>query len=500
MSTLDAYSELARRSRERSVLSSCAALLGWDEQTYMPRGGAEHRANQQALLAGLVHERAVDPRIGDLLTAVEASDSNTAEDSLESANVREWRRAFDRATKLPRALVEELARATSLGQQVWVEAKGARDFSRFQPALESIIELKRQEAASLGAGPDDYDALLDDYEPGAQASELGALFDGLRESLVPLIDRILGRPRRVTADALRGDYPIERQTVFCEAMAAALGFDFERGRLDVTAHPFCTEIGCGDVRITTRYDHHDFTDAFFSVLHETGHALYEQGLLPEHHGTPMGESVSLGVHESQSRLWENAVGRSLEFWQHAYPLARRVFHAGLPDLALPEFHAAVNRVEPSLIRVQADETTYNLHIIIRFELERALLSGDLPCADLPAAWSEQYRRNLGVEPAHDGEGCLQDVHWSAGLFGYFPTYTLGNIYGAQLFARAGEELADLPSQIARGEFRPLLDWLRTNVHVHGKRYAPRVLIERATGRPPDPAHLIDALRAQAERG
>ncbi|GIW88378.1 MAG: thermostable carboxypeptidase 1 [Isosphaeraceae bacterium] len=493
MSPHEAYEELVRRSRERSLLGSCAALLGWDEQTYMPCGGAEHRAAQLALLAGLTHERAIDPRIGELLAIVEGSPLVADPESDAAANVREWRRDYDRATKLPKTLVEELAHATSLGQQVWVEARGAADFGRFQPALETILRLKQQEAACLAGGTPSYDALLDEYEPGMTAETLRPLFDTLRQALVPMIVAISDAPNKPDVSILRRDYPVERQRVFGEMIAAAFGFDFGRGRLDTSAHPFCTDIGPGDCRITTRYNPRDFSDAFYSILHETGHALYEQGLDPAHHGTPLGQAVSLGVHESQSRLWENAVGRSRAFWTYALPLARWVFHNALRDADVDTLYAAVNHVEPSLIRVEADEVTYNLHIIIRFELEQALLSGDLPVGDLPGAWTSKYEQYLNVTPKNDAEGCLQDIHWSAGLFGYFPTYTLGNVYSAQLFDRARADLGDLDALFARGEFAPLLDWLRDKVHRHGRRYTPADLVTRAVGAPPDPGPLLASL-------
>jgi carboxypeptidase Taq len=448
------------------------------------------------LLAGLHHEQATDPRIGDLLGEVEVTGFASDPESAEAVNVREWRHDFDRATKLPRDLVEELARVTSLGQQVWVEAKKAKDFGRFRGSLETILSLKQREAACLGTGPADYDALLDDYERGAKAAVLAPLFDELRRALVPLIVRIAGASQKPDVSLLRREFPVDRQKVMGELAASTVGFDFERGRLDVTEHPFCTEIGPGDCRITTRYDGKDFGDSFFSILHEVGHALYEQGLDPAHYGTPMGEAVSLGVHESQSRLWENAVGRGRAFWQHLFPITRRVFHDALHDVSLEQFHAAVNHVEPSLIRVQADELTYNLHIIVRFELERALLSGDLPVGDLPGTWSEKYERYLNTKPSNDAEGCLQDIHWSAGLFGYFPTYTLGNVYAAQLFARASEELGDLDGAVAAGQFHRLLAWLREHVHLHGKRYQPARLIERATGAEPDPRALIESLNSK----
>jgi carboxypeptidase Taq len=498
MTPQSAYDELIRRSREQTLLTSCSSLLGWDEQTYMPRGGAEHRGNQMALLAGLHHEKATDPRVGTLLETIEGSDLVRDPESVSAVNVREIRRSFDRQTKLPRTLVEELARTTTLAQQEWVVARQKSDFPHFRPWLEKIVHLKRREAECLTGGTIAYDALLDEYEPGARSAEVGRLFAVLRRELVPLVEAILSSPIQPDLTLLRSaaGYPIERQQVFCEEVAAALGFDFHRGRLDTTAHPFCTGIGPGDCRITTRYDPDDFSDGLFSVLHETGHGLYDQGLDPIHYGTPMGEAVSLGIHESQSRLWENAVGRSRPFWTHVLPLAQRIFHEALAGVALDDFLFAVNRVEPSLIRVHADEVTYNLHILLRFELEQALLCGDLAVGDVPSAWNESMQRLLGLTPPDDASGCLQDIHWSCALFGYFPTYTLGNLYAAQLFARADAELGDLGPSFARGEFEPILEWMRAKVHRQGRRYRAARLIEHATGAPPSPEPLVEALRAK----
>lgn len=490
------YDELIRRSREVSLLGSCSALLGWDEQTYMPRGGAEHRGNQMALLAGLQHERATDPRIGELLDELESSDLTSDPESPVRVNVRELRRNYRRATRLPRALVEELARTTSLAQQEWIIARRDSRFSHFRPWLESIVTLKRREAECLGYDDAPYDALLDEYEPGAKSREIATVFENLRKELVPLVGAIVGSTCKPDMSILHREYPVERQRMFGEAMAAAVGFDFQRGRLDTTAHPFCSGIGPGDCRITTRFDGRNISDSFFGILHEVGHGLYEQGLDPAHQGTPMGDAVSLGIHESQSRLWENAVGRSRSFWEYAFPFAKRIFHETLQDVALDDFLFAVNQVEPSLNRVQADEVTYNLHILIRFELEMALLSGDLTVAEVPTAWNEKYSHYLGITPANDAEGCLQDIHWSAGLIGYFPTYTLGNVYGAQLFAKAKADLGDLGGQFARGDFSALLEWLRTHVHKHGHRYRPAELVERVTGSPPTHRPLMDMLRSK----
>jgi carboxypeptidase Taq len=493
MEVRKAYEELIRRVREAALLESCAALLGWDEETYMPAGGVEHRANQMALLAGLHHARVTEPRIGALLALLE--DTPVVADPLaaETVNVRETRWTYDRLTRVPRSLVEELARTTSVAQQQWVHCRERADFAAFRPWLEKIVHLKRDEGEALAAGRETYDALLEEYEPGARSADLGDLFDALQRELVPLASAIAEAPDRADVSILRRGYPVLRQRIFGEEAATAVGFDFHRGRLDATPHPFFSNIGPGDVRVTTRYSAHDFSDAFFGILHEVGHGLYEQGLEPEHHGTPMGEAPSLAAHESQARLWENTVGRSLPFWRHFFPRARQVFPDELSNVSLEQFYFAINHVEPTLIRVGADEITYHLHIVVRFNLERALLSGELPVADLPGAWNEAYRRSLGVTPADDAEGCLQDSHWAAGLFGYFPTYTLGSLFAAQLYARAALDLTDLDEQMAGGHFAGLLGWLRGRVYRLGSRYPAALLIEHATGSPPDHQPFVRAL-------
>jgi carboxypeptidase Taq len=489
----DTYDELIRHVREQSLLASCSALLGWDENTYMPPNGAEHRGEQLALLAGMHHAKATDPKVGELLGTLEASDLVHDVDSPEAVNIREVRRDYDRLTKLPRSLVEELARTTSIAQREWSIARRESDFARLSPWLEAIIGLKRREAECVGFTDTAYDALLDTYEPGATARGLLPMFESLAVEIPPLLFAVVGASRQPDPKILARDFPIERQRVFGETVAAAIGFDFDAGRIDVTPHPFCSTIGPGDCRVATRFETRDFGDGFFSTLHEVGHALYEQGTDPSHFGTPMGEPTSLGIHESQSRLWENTVGRGLPFWQFWFPQARRVFHDAFRGIKLDDFHFAVNRVQTSLIRTEADEVTYNLHVLIRFELEQALLSGDLAIADLPDAWNAAYRRYLGIAPSNDAEGCLQDIHWSAGLFGYFPTYTLGNLFAAQLFARAREELGSLDEQFASGQFAELLNWLRDRVHRHGRRYRSTKLVERATGSTPSVGPLLAGL-------
>ena len=490
------YGEVCQYARRTAVLTSVEAVLGWDERTQMPPAGGEHRAEQSTLLAGLIHQRWVDPKFGQQLEELSASPLVTDPHSDAGAVTRRLKRQYDKQVKLPQTLVEELARTAILGQQAWQEARQNDDFASFRPLLEKTIDLKRQQADALGYTECPYDALLDEYEPEESTANLARVLTHLRDELVPLVTAIGNSGRRPNPSALRGDFPVEAQDQFGREAAAAIGFDFNRGRLDVTAHPFCTGLGPHDCRITTRYDRQFFGAAFFGILHEAGHGIYEQDLPVEHFGLPLGEAVSLGIHESQSRLWENFVGRGRPFWTYFHPMAQRRFPAALGEVAFDEFYFAVNDVRPSLIRVEADEVTYNLHILVRFELERALLDDDLQPADLPDAWNEKYRQYLGITPPDDRSGVLQDVHWSAGLVGYFPTYSLGNLYAAQLFAQARVELGDLDDGLAQGDFRPLRDWLREKVHRHGQRWSAAELVERATGRPLTAGPLVEHLRAK----
>ncbi len=496
MSPQTAYSELIRLAREQTVLSSCADLLEWDEETYMPRGGVKHRAEQSSVLAGMLHERQTSVQVGDLLAAIEGSDLVRDPDAPAAVNVRELRRQFNRLTRLPKSLVIEHARVTTLAQQVWVEAREEGDYALFSPWLEQIISLSRQLAAAFGHDGNPYDALLEEYEPGVKTAQVAKLFSDLRAELVPLALSIASCKKKPKAAMLKREYPVDRQKIFTAAVAAAVGFDLECGRMDTAAHPFCMAIGPGDARLTVRYAERSLGDGFFAMLHEVGHGLYEQGLIATHYGTPMGTPASLGMHESQSRLWENLVGRGLPFWKHFYPRLRNVFHESLSDVKVEAFVAAVNRVEPTTNRAHADEITYNLHILVRFELEQALLSGDLKAADLPGAWREAYKKHVGIEPKDDVEGCLQDGHWSEGLVGYFPTYTLGNVYAAQLYAAARNSLGNVDEAFAKGDFGGLLAWLRENIHKHGMHYRAAELVQRATGGPPDHRPLIAGLKAK----
>jgi len=488
-----AYARFLDEVREIGTLRSCAKLLGWDQETFMPAGGATIRAEQLAVLQGLAHRRIAAPSFRVLLDAAEAAVADTPPDSPERVNVREARREHEQAVRVPAELVEERARVTTFARRVWVDARRNDDFESFRPWLERILDVCRRTAEALGYDEHPYDPLLDRFEPGETVRGVRELFAPLREAHVELLGRILESGVQVDTAPLLRTFPVQPQEALARAVAQEIGFDFQRGRLDTTAHPFCSGTGPGDVRLTTRYNPHFFSEAFFSVLHEAGHGLYEQGLDPAHHATPMGAACSFGIHESQSRLWENFVGRSLSFWEHYFPQVQLAFPTALGGVTAEEFWRAANDVRPSLIRVEADEITYNLHIFLRFELETAMLTGDLPVADLPGAWNEAFERDFGLRPPDDAQGCLQDIHWSSAYVGYFPTYALGNVYAAQLHAAAERELGPLDGQFRAGDFAPLLDWLRRNIHAHGKRYPPHVLIERVTGAPRSPQPLIDHL-------
>ena len=475
------YERLTTHAREVALLKSTQALLEWDERTKMPRAGGDYRAEQVSYLAGLVHRKLTEPAVGEYLS--ELLDSSLAADrhSDTGAVIHNLKRDYDKKTKLPQALVEELARTSVLGQQLWAEARKANDFAHFRPILEKTVELKKQEAAALGYDDVPYDALLDDYEPGAKTAEVRRVLAGLREQLVPLVAEIVGNGRHPKMEVLQRHCATGAQEAFGLQVAAAIGFDLNAGRLDVTHHPFCSTSGPRDVRLTTRYYEDFFPSALFSTMHEAGHGIYEQGLRADQYGLPTGEAASLGIHESQSRMWENLVGRSRAFWEYFYPETKRHFPDAIGNVPFDDFYFAINDVRPSLIRVEADEATYNLHVLVRFELEQSLLLDELRVADLPAAWNEKYRQYLGIESPTDANGVLQDVHWSAGLFGYFPTYSLGNLYSAQLFEAAERELGNLDDMFRRGEFLPLCEWLRVNVHEAGRRYAPEELVRRVTG-------------------
>ncbi|MBX7169017.1 MAG: carboxypeptidase M32 [Pirellulales bacterium] len=489
------YDNVCTHARETAVLNSIESLLSWDEQVLLPAEGAEYRAEQARLMAGLGHARETDLHYGAALGELAASSWAADRQSDSGATIYHLKRRYDKRTRLPQRLVEALAEATVLAQQTWQRARKQNDFAMFAPHLDQVLRLKREEAQALCTGGPLYDALLDDYEPLAKSAEVGRVLADLRAELVPLVAQIAEARQRPDERVLAGSFAVAAQEALGRKAAATIGFDFQRGRLDVSAHPFCSTVGPRDCRLTTRYREHDFGDAFFSTLHETGHGLYEQGLPAEHYGLPLGEAVSLGIHESQSRMWENLVGRGLPFWEFFYPQLQAAFPA-FRETPLDAFYGAANRVQPSLIRTESDEATYNLHICVRFELEQALLVDELRVGDLPGAWQERYRDVVGAVSTTDADGVLQDVHWAAGLLGYFPTYTLGNLYAAQFFEQAIADLGDLPALLRRGETGGLLGWLRDKIHRHGKRYSAAELVQRVTGRPLSHAALMNHLRSK----
>ena len=498
--TDEQYDELVRQLRQVAVLRSCASVLGWDEQTYMPAGGATHRAEQLSLLAGMVHDAATHAALGELIGELETGGGLGPSDGDRAVNVREARREYDRATCLPKRLVEELSRVSTLGQQAWIESRAADEFSTFLPWLEQIVALKREEAQAIGfsEGGEAYDALLDHYEPGATAAWVDEVFAPLREETVSLLEAIIGSGREPEVEILKRGYPIDAQRELGLEVADRIGFSFQEGRLDIAHHPFCSGFGPGDCRLTTRYNERHFPGAFFGTMHEAGHGIYEQGLSRDAYGTAMGDSCSLGIHESQSRMWENFVGRGRPFWESQFSHAQQRFPEALQDVELGAFVAAINDVRPSLIRVEADEVTYNLHIMLRFELERALVSGALEAVDVPTAWNETFQRDFGLTPPGDADGCLQDIHWSSGAIGYFPTYALGNIYAAQFFSAADQAVGPLSEQFAAGEFAPLKEWLNREIHQRGRQYHADELVTVVTGESLSHKPLVAHLRERFE--
>ncbi|MBI3975017.1 MAG: carboxypeptidase M32 [Armatimonadetes bacterium] len=462
-------------------LYAAGSVLSWDQQTHMPPGGGRARAEQLATLRRLSHEMFTAPRTRELLEAAEADTARLDPDSDEAALIRMTRRDYDRATKLPAEFVAERTRAQATSVEVWRRARPANDFALFHPHLEQMVGFARRTADYLGYEDHPYDALLDLFEPQMTSREVTALFAELRERTVPLVRAIGERREVVDAAFLTHEYEEAKQEAFARAVVERFGYDFSRGGLARAPHPFATGFSRDDVRITTRFDRRYLPSAVFAIFHEAGHAMYGQGSSPTLERTSLAGGAGLGVHESQSRMWENLVGRSRPFWQHYFPRLREVFPEQLADVDAETFYRAVNRVSPSLIRVEADEVTYNLHIILRYELERALLEGTLAARDLPEAWNARMQEFLGVVPPTDADGVMQDIHWSAGQIGYFPTYTLGNVMSAQLFEAARRAHPALMDEIGRGEFGTLLGWLREQVHVHGRKFFPQDLLERATG-------------------
>ncbi|RJP24312.1 MAG: carboxypeptidase M32 [Deltaproteobacteria bacterium] len=477
-------------------LEQSAAVLAWDMETYMPEDGVKGRAEQLALLSELSHEWLVDDETARLIEDAEKETAGADYFADEAAMVRQARRAYDKQARIPGELVARMARTTARANSIWTKAREDNDFAAFAPVLGEIIELNREQAEYLKYGNHPYDALLDLYEPGITASEVERIFSDLKKPIVSLVHRIKGAPRKQRPPFLDQEFAIEKQERFGMRVLRDLGYDLKRGRQDRSAHPFTTSFGPWDVRITTRFSGNDLLSALFSTVHECGHALYDQGLPLKHADTPLCQSISLGIHESQSRMWENIVGRSRGFWRHYLPFLKEVFAGQLDGVGLNEFYHAVNIVEPGFIRVEADEVTYNPHVFVRFEIEKEMITGALAVKDIPGKWDSLYREYLGLTPPDNARGCLQDIHWAHGSIGYFPTYTLGNILSAQFYREAVKSHPSIPDEIEKGEFGTLLAWLRKNIHGHGTRYLPGELVQAITGRGIDTAPYVEYLEGK----
>lgn len=483
---MNAMQALVAHERQTRALAQVMERLGWDQETMMPRGATAQRAEEMGALEAVLHARRTDPRIGEWLAAA------APQDEAGRAFLRHARRAFERHSRVPADLAEELARTTSIAQGIWAEARARDDVAHFLPVLDRVLALKRSEARALAQGGDAYDALLDDYEPGASAAGIGAMFDRMRPRLVALRAAVLAVPNPPAR--LKGEFHREGQLRLARLLSETFGYDFARGRLDLAVHPFSSGSG-SDVRITTRVDETDPFNCLYSTIHEVGHAAYEQGIDPAFALTPMGQGVSMGVHESQSRIYENQLGRSRAFTGWLFERMRAEFGdlgLGGPD----HFHATVNRVSPGYIRTEADEVQYNLHIMMRFDLERALIAGDLAVGDLEAAWNDRFLADFGVAVDRPANGMLQDVHWSVGLFGYFPTYSLGNVYAGCLMQALRLERPELDAELAAGDLSGATGWLREKVQVHGGLMEPRATIAAACGFDPHEGPLLDYLDAK----
>lgn len=478
--TDERLTDLRERLGRVMDLRAAASVLSWDQETYMPDGAAEARAAQLATVQSLAHEHFTSENVGRLLEDLEPLVADLDPLSTDAALVRVVGRDFQKARKLPPDLVARFAKAVSRAKQAWKKARAEDHFAHFEPHVRTLIELNIEKAEAYGYEDHIYDALLDDYEPGMKTALVTEIFDDLRKELVPIVQEIADRPP-VNDAILHQRFDTGLQWEFGMEVIKDFGYDLRRGRQDLSAHPFTTSFSITDVRITTRFSEEFLSTGLFGTLHEAGHALYEQGVDMDLERTPLADGASLGMHESQSRLWENLVGRSRPFWQRYYPRLQSTFPKQLEGISLETFYRAINKVEPGLIRVEADEVTYNLHIMLRFELEKALLDCTVDPSDLPALWTQKMGEYLGVKPENDADGVLQDIHWSLGAFGYFPTYALGNLMSTQIFEQAGRELPDIEEKIAEGDFAELLEWLREKIHRYGRKMDALDLLEHATG-------------------
>lgn len=485
----NAYSELTSRHREITILHSASALLDWDQETNLTEKAFSFRAEQLAYLSGKAHELSTSEAYSIALSKAEDAGSNSA---TQEANLREWRHSFERSTRLSQELVERDSKASSLAKAAWMEAREKSDFSLFAPHLQTLLDLAKEKAELWGYEDEAYDALVECYERGATTKDIVRIFEPFEPQIISLASEATSKSKARQARKLTGTFPVEAQKTLNREVAESIGFDFEAGRIDTTTHPFCTTLGPQDVRLTTRYYEHDFTASLFGVLHEAGHGLYEQGLPENDYGLPSGSAVSLGIHESQSLLWEAHVGRSQAFWKHWFPRAQELFPQ-LADWSVEEFLISINQANYSPIRVDADEATYDLHILLRFNIERMLMNGETSVKDIPSVWNELFEKSFNTKPKNDSEGCLQDIHWAMGGLGYFPTYTLGNLNASQLFHTATKDEA-IRNSFDNGSYKPLLEWMRTNIHSKGSTLFPQDLMLQATGERTNANHHLEHLR------
>lgn len=490
----EAFAKLKTTMTELRALDVAQIVMSWDQETYMPQGGAQDRAMQMSILARMRHQKWTADEVGQLLEQLKAEYKDADPESYEAMYVHHAAYTYEKSRKLPARLVEDLTRETALAVDAWRVARETDDFAKFAPHLERLIELTIEQAELLGYEDDRYDALLDMYEPDMPAKAVDALFSELKEGLVPLVAAVADAPQ-VDDSPLRGRFDKQQQWDFGMDILRAIGFDLNRGRQDESAHPFTTSFSNNDVRITTRISEDDWATGLFSTLHEAGHGIHAQGIPDDVHGTPLMWRRSLGISESQSRLWENVVGRSKGFWEHFLPKMKERFPQ-MSDVDLDSLYRAINLVRPSLIRVEADELTYNMHIFVRFDLERLLIGEKLSVKDLPEAWNEKMREYLGVVPENNAVGVLQDIHWSSGYFGYFPTYTLGNVLSVQFYEQAVKDVPDIPEQIREGKFDALRVWTNENVHRYGAMFSPMEIIRRATGRGLDSQPYMNYLQTK----
>jgi carboxypeptidase Taq len=490
------YEELKKRLASIHDVRMARAILGWDQHTKMPPKAGAIRAEQLGTLDRLSHELFTSDEIGGLLEELREDEEGLDPDSIEARMLYVTRRDYEKAKRVPSELRAEMTRAGSIALSAWIEAREKSDFSIFLPFLKRNLELQHEYIACFdGLGYETaYDVLLDDFDEGMKTTEVQAVFDELKRDLIPFIAELGERSDRVDDSSLHGNFPIEAQRSFALEVLQRIGFDHESWRLDPTVHPFAMSAATTDIRLTTRYVETELAVSVFATIHEFGHGFYEANVDPALERTPLSQVSSMSLHESQSRMWENLVGRGLPFWRFFYPRLQSAFPSQFGDVELDEFYRAINKVQPSLIRVEADEATYNLHVILRFELEQQMLSGELALEDLPEAWNARMAEYLGIDVPDDARGVLQDVHWSGGAIGYFPTYSLGNVVSVQLWEQLRTEIPDLDSQFGRGEFGELAAWLRENLHRHGRKYTSREMLERITGDSMDPAPYLRYLR------